>query len=344
MTASNLTPHPALYGRMLDDGRLQCGLCPRECKLHPGQHGACLVRGRVGDQLVLHAYGRASGLCVDPIEKKPLYHFHPGSDVLSFGTVGCNLACKFCQNWGLSKAKDLSRMVASATPQAVALAAQHAGCRSVAFTYNEPVIFAEYAMDVADACHALGIATVAVTAGYIQPPAREEFFARIDAANVDLKSFREDFYYRLTGAHLQPVLDTLRYLRHHTSVWLEITTLLIPGYNDSPAEVTELCRWIAGELGTDVPLHWSAFHPNHRLRDIAPTPRDTLERCHDIALSQGLSFVYQGNVRGGRGHTTHCPRCDAELLVREGFAVVRNAVAADGTCPHCGQKLPGRFL
>ena len=228
--------YPARYWHALDDGRLQCDLCPRDCKLRDGQRGACFVRMRQGDQMVLTTYGRASGFCIDPIEKKPLSHFYPGSSVLSFGTVGCNLACKFCQNWDISKSRDPERLQDEASPQAIARAAVGFGCRSVAFTYNDPVIFAEYAMDVADACHERGIQTVAVTAGYMHDTPRREFYAHMDAANVDLKGFTEEFYFDITRAHLQPVLDTLTYLRHETSVWLEITTLLIPGHNDSDSE------------------------------------------------------------------------------------------------------------
>ncbi|MCC7184515.1 MAG: AmmeMemoRadiSam system radical SAM enzyme, partial [Rhodocyclaceae bacterium] len=257
--------HPGRWWHRLADGRIQCDLCPRDCKLRDGQRGACFVRQRLGDAMVLTTYGRSSGFCIDPIEKKPLNHFHPGSSTLSFGTAGCNLACKFCQNWDISKSQDMDRLMDAAAPEAIAEAAADHGCRSVAFTYNDPVIFAEYAMDVADACHARGLKTVAVTAGYLHERARREFFACMDAANVDLKAFSEDFYFKLTGAHLQPVLDTLTYLRHETDCWLELTTLLIPGMNDSVAELGAMCRWIATELGRDVPLHLTAFHPDYKL-------------------------------------------------------------------------------
>ncbi|OIP14323.1 MAG: AmmeMemoRadiSam system radical SAM enzyme, partial [Comamonadaceae bacterium CG2_30_57_122] len=240
--------YPARYWHWLDDGRMQCDLCPRDCRLHEGQRGACFVRQRLGDQMVLTTYGRSSGFCVDPIEKKPLNHFYPGSSVLSFGTAGCNLACKFCQNWDISKSRDMDRLMDQATPEAIADAAARNGCKSVAFTYNDPVIFAEYAMDVADACHARGLQTVAVTAGYMHDAARRDFYAKMDAANVDLKAFTDDFYFKLTGSHLQPVRDTLVYLKHKTSVWFEITTLLIPGHNDSDAELTAMCQWLMTEL------------------------------------------------------------------------------------------------
>ncbi|MCI4441307.1 MAG: AmmeMemoRadiSam system radical SAM enzyme, partial [Tibeticola sp.] len=284
--------HPAQWWHKLDDGRIQCDLCPRDCKLHEGQRGACFVRMRVGDAMVLTTYGRSSGFCVDPIEKKPLNHFYPGSAVLSFGTAGCNLACKFCQNWDISKSRDMDRLMDQASPEAIAEAALQTGCKSVAFTYNDPVIFAEYAMDTADACHARGIQTVAVTAGYIHAEPRRAFFSKMDAANVDLKAFTEDFYFKLTGAHLQPVLDTLVYLKHETSVWFEITTLLIPGHNDSDAELTALSKWVARELGPDVPLHFSAFHPDFKMPDVPPTPPATLRRARRMALEQGLHYVY----------------------------------------------------
>ena len=300
----------ARYWHLNTDGRIQCDLCPRDCQLHEGQRGACFVRMRQGDQLNLATYGRSSGFCIDPIEKKPLNHFFPGSSVLSFGTAGCNLTCKFCQNHDISKSRDMDRLMDSASPHAIALAAQQHGCKSVAFTYNDPVIFAEYAMDVADACHKKGVQTVAVTAGYIHANARRDFFSRMDAANVDLKAFSEDFYAKLTGSHLQPVLDTLVYLCHETRVWVEITTLLIPGHNDSDEEVTAMCRWIMQELGPDVPLHYSAFHPDHKMPNTPATPPATLVHARQIAMEQGLNFVYTGNVHNVDGDTTCCPEHD----------------------------------
>jgi len=270
---------------MLDDGRLQCDLCPRDCRLHEGQRGACFVRQRLDDRMVLTTYGRSSGFCIDPIEKKPLNHFYPGSAVLSFGTAGCNLACKFCQNWDISKSRDMDRLMDQAGPEDIAAAAECSDSRSVAFTSNDPVIFAEYAMDVADACHARGIQAVAVTAGYMHDAARKEFYAKMDAANVDLKGFTDEFYVKLTGSKLQPVLDTLKYLRHETDVWLEITTLLIPTKNDSDEELYQLSKWVARELGADVPLHFTAFHPDYKLDDLVPTPPATLTRARRMRSS-----------------------------------------------------------
>ena len=335
--------YPARYRHKLDDGRLQCDLCPRDCKLHEGQRGACFVRMREGDQMILTTYGRSSGFCIDPIEKKPLNNFYPGSSVFSFGTAGCNLACKFCQNWDISKSHDMDSLMDQASPEAIAQAAREHGCKSVAFTYNDPVIFAEYAMDTADACHALGLQTVAVTAGYIHKQPRRDFFAKIDAANVDLKAFTEDFYFKLTSAHLQPVLDTLRYLKHETNTWLELTTLLIPGRNDSDEELTAMCGWIKRELGADVPLHFSAFHPDYKMVDVPQTPVATLVRARNIALQQGLHYVYTGNVHNIEGDTTFCPSCKAPLIVRDWYQVINYRLTASGRCPDCGTAAAGRF-
>ena len=311
------TTYPGRWWHLLEDGRMQCDLCPRDCRLHEGQRGLCFVRKREGDQMVLTTYGRSSGFCVDPIEKKPLNHFYPGSSVLSFGTAGCNLACKFCQNWDISKSRAMDTLADAAAPERLAQAAQQLGCRSIAFTYNDPVIFAEYAMDCADAAHALGLKAVAVTAGYISPAARREFYAKIDAANVDLKAFTDEFYHKVCGAHLQPVLDTLQYLAHETEVWTEITTLLIPGKNDSDAEIRAECEWIARELGAEVPLHFTAFHPDYKMGDIPATPASTLARSRDIAICEGLQYVYTGNVHDTTGGTTFCPACGEALIVRD---------------------------
>ncbi|MGH8727142.1 MAG: AmmeMemoRadiSam system radical SAM enzyme [Burkholderiales bacterium] len=328
---------------MLPDGRMQCDLCPRDCRLHEGQRGACFVRERQGDEMVLTTYGRSSGFCIDPIEKKPLNHFFPGSSVLSFGTAGCNLACKFCQNWDISKSRDMDRLADQASPEAIASAARERGCKSVAFTYNDPVIFAEYAMDIADACHEQGVATVAVTAGYMHDQARRDFYLKMDAANVDLKGFTDDFYLKLCGARLQPVLDTLVYLRRETEVWFEITTLLIPGKNDSDEEIRAESEWIARELGTDVPLHFTAFHPDYKMLDTAPTPAATLTRARAIASEAGLEYVYTGNVVDIDGGTTRCPACRSALIVRDWHRILDYRLAPAGNCPHCGSRIAGKF-
>ncbi len=339
----NPSHHPARYWHALDDGRIQCDLCPRDCMLHEGQRGACFVRMREHDRMVLTTYGRSSGFCVDPIEKKPLFHFHPGSSVLSFGTAGCNLSCKFCQNWDISKSRDMDTLMDQAAPEAIALAAQQHECASVAFTYNDPVIFAEYAIDTALACHDHGIRTVAVTAGYMHDAARRDFFAVMDAANVDLKAFSDEFYRKVTGSRLQPVLDTLRYIRHETDTWLEITTLLIPGMNDSDAELAALCAWVAQHLGPDTPLHFSAFHPDYKLADTPATPLATLVRARDIALRAGLHHVYTGNVHHAEGGTTFCPHCHTALIARDGYRIRDYRLDATGRCPDCQQIIAGRF-
>ena len=338
-----MTEHPARYWHALADGRIQCDLCPRDCRLHEGQRGACFVRQMEGGRMVLTTYGRSSGFCIDPIEKKPLNHFYPGSSVFSFGTAGCNLACKFCQNWDISKSRDMDRLMDAASPAEIARVAAEHGCRSVAFTYNDPVIFAEYAIDTAVACHAQGVATVAVTAGYIHPEARRDFFAVMDAANVDLKAFTDDFYVHQCGAHLAPVLDTLAWLHHETDVWVEITTLLIPGLNDSEAELTALARWVATEMGPDVPLHFTAFHPDYKLDQLPPTPPATLSRARGIALDAGLKHVYTGNVHDAEGDTTHCARCGETLIVRDWYEIRSYRRTPEGACPHCGERLAGRF-
>lgn len=338
-----MSQHPGRWWHALDDGRIQCDLCPRDCKLNEGQRGFCFVRMREGDQMVLTTYGRSSGFCVDPIEKKPLNQFYPGSSVLSFGTAGCNLGCRFCQNWDISKAKQFDRLQDQASPEAIAARAEQLGCRSVAFTYNDPVIFAEYAMDVADACHARGVKTVAVTAGYMHAAPRREFYAKMDAANVDLKAFTEDFYHRVTFSHLQPVLDTLEYLAKETKVWLEITTLLIPGHNDSEEEIAKLSEWCMEHLGPDVPLHFTAFHPDYKMDGIPATPPSTLTRARRQAMSAGLRYVYTGNVHDTEGDTTFCSGCQKPLIIRDWYEIREYRVTARGACPDCGTVLPGHY-
>jgi pyruvate formate lyase activating enzyme len=337
-----VTEFPARWWHANEDGRIQCDLCPRDCKLNEGQRGMCFVRQRVGDRMVLTTYGRSSGFCIDPIEKKPLNHFYPGSSVLSFGTAGCNLACKFCQNWDISKSREMDRLVDQASPEGIARAAQKAGAASVAFTYNDPTIFTEYAMDTADACHALGIKTVAVTAGYIYAEPRRELYAKIDAANVDLKAFSEEFYRKVTASALEPVKDTLRYLVRETTVWTEITTLLIPGLNDSDAELTQLAEFVAGDLGLDVPLHFSAFHPDYKMMDIPPTPVETLRRARAIAMRAGLRYVYTGNVHDREGDRTTCPNCKTAVIERDWYEIL-DAKLDKGNCAACGTAIAGRF-
>ena len=337
------TPVATRYWHRLEDGRVQCDLCPRACRLREGQRGFCFVRGREGDAVVLLTSGRSSGFCVDPIEKKPLNHFLPGSAVFSFGTAGCNLACRFCQNWNISKSRELDTLADAAAPEEIAAAAERLGCASVAFTYNDPVIFLEYAVDVAEACHARGVRTVAVTAGYVCPEPRAELFAHMDAANVDLKGFSESFYRRICGGSLQPVLDTLVYLVHETDVWVEVTTLLIPGYNDSAEEVDRMTRWVVERLGPDVPWHFTAFHPDYRMLDVAPTPRATLTRARSIALANGVGYAYTGNILDRETGSTWCHGCGTLLIERDGYRLGGYRLTADGCCTGCGARIPGIF-
>ncbi len=342
MVGSIDTHHPARWWHLLEDGRLQCDLCPRDCRLHEGQRGACFVRKREGDAMVLTTYGRSSGFCIDPIEKKPLNHFYPGSSVLSFGTAGCNLACRFCQNWDISKSREIDTLSSTASPETLAGTAVRLGCRSVAFTYNDPVIFMEYAMDVADACREVGVRAVAVSAGYMNAEPRAEFYGHMDAANIDLKAFTDSFYEKVTFAKLPVVLDTLEYLRG-TDVWFEVTTLLIPGHNDSDDEIARECDWFVEHLGPDVPLHFSAFHPDFKMRDIPRTPPETLGRARRIARERGLRYVYTGNVHDPAGQTTTCPGCGRPVVERDWYVIGRYDLTDRGACVHCGHQIPGRF-
>jgi len=342
VAALTKSDYPGRWWTRLEDGRIECRLCPRFCRLNEGQRGFCFVRQRSGDRIVLTTYGRSSGFCVDPIEKKPLNHFLPGTSVLSFGTAGCNLGCRFCQNWDISKAREWDKLADVASPEQIALAAQRLGCRSVAFTYNDPVIFAEYAIDVAQACRERGIKAVAVTAGYITDEARPEFYRHMDAANVDLKAFTDAFYHRLCFAQLGPVLDTLKYLRCETNVWFEVTTLLIPGENDSDAELHRATEWFAENLGPDVPWHFTAFHPDFKMLDKPHTPTATLARARQIAHSKGLHYVYTGNIHDIKGGSTWCPVC-GELLIERDWYELGEWNLEDGKCRSCGHAIPGRF-
>ncbi len=335
--------YPTQYFHVLDDGRVQCDVCPRFCKLHNGQRGMCFVRAAHDDEIVLTTYGWSSGFCIDPIEKKPLYHFLPGTPVLSFGTAGCNLSCKFCQNWDISKSREINTLADQATPEAIAKAAQTYRARSVAFTYNDPVIFLEYAIDTAKACHDTGIATVAVTAGAICEEPRRAFFEHIDAANVDLKAFTNRFYRDLCGSELQPVLDTLMYLKHETNVWLELTTLIIPGENDSASEIDEMTAWVVEALGSDVPMHFTAFHPSWKMMAHQPTPFETLSRARAIANRNGVQFAYTGNVRDPIGESTRCMGCGEMLIGRDQYQMTHWGLARNGLCPKCEAVCPGVF-
>jgi len=334
---------PTKYWHALADGRVQCDLCPRFCRLREGQRGLCFVRMCHNEQIVLTTYGRSSGFCVDPIEKKPLNHFLPGTPVLSFGTAGCNLACKFCQNWDISKSREFDTLADSASPRALVETAAQLGCRSVAFTYNDPVIFHEYAIDVAIACHERGIKSVAVTAGYVCDEPRREFYEHMDAANVDLKAFTEDFYWELSKGHLQSVLDTLSYLKHDTDVWFELTTLIIPGKNDSEPELERMTQWVVENLGPDVPMHFTAFHPDWKMLDVAPTPPATLAKARDIARKNGVRYAYTGNVHDRGGGSTICHQCGDILVGRDWYVLHEWNLTDDGCCVNCGTRCAGVF-
>ncbi len=334
---------PTTYWQALPDGRIQCDVCPRRCRLRNGQRGLCFVRACQENEIVLTTWGRSSGFCIDPIEKKPLNHFLPGTPVLSFGTAGCNLACKFCQNWDMSKSREMDTLADAASPQQLAAAAKSLGARSIAYTYNDPVIFLEYAIDVAQAAHEVGVEAVAVTAGYVCEAPRREFFAHMDAANVDLKAFTERFYHKICGGHLSDVLDTLLYLKHETSVWLELTTLLIPGENDSPDETEAMARWVVDNLGPDVPMHFTAFHPDYRMRETAATPPSTLARAREIAMAQGVRYAYTGNVHDTVGGSTVCPGCRAQLIERDWYELGTWQLDAQGSCLRCGTHIAGIF-
>ncbi len=319
-------------------------MCPHHCKLDENQRGICFGRMRYDDQMVLTTYGKSSGFAIDPIEKKPLYHFLPGTTTYSFGTIGCNLLCKFCQNWSISQNQSSNdyRLLES-PPENIAQMAKKLGCESVAFTYNEPTVFAEYAIDVAKECHTLGLKTVAVTNGYICAKPRQELYASIDAANVDLKGFTESFYKKLTGAHLQPVLDTLIYLKQETKVWLEITTLLIPGENDSNKELEGLSIWVRENLGSYTPLHFSAFYPAAKLQDKPATTPQTVVKAREIALKNGLNYVYAGNICFPDGNTTFCHNCKKAVIIRNGYNLSKLNLDQDGKCKFCHAKCAGFF-
>jgi pyruvate formate lyase activating enzyme len=335
--------HPTTWWTRLEDGRIRCDVCPRGCTLHEGQRGLCFVRMREGDEVVLTTYGRSSGFCVDPIEKKPLAHFLPGTSVLSFGTAGCNLACRFCQNWDISKSREIDTLADEASPEAIADAAARLGCRSAAFTYNDPVIFMEYAMDVADACRTRGIAPVAVTAGYMEPGPAREFHAHMDAANIDLKAFTEGFYKKVCAGSLQPVLDTIEYVANETEVWVELTNLLIPGLNDADDEIDAMTRWVVEHVGPDVPMHFTAFHPDWKMQDRPPTPPATLTRAREIAIANGVRYAYTGNVHDPAGQSTSCHACGEVVIGRDWHELTAWRLDDAGRCVRCGTTCAGVF-
>ena len=334
----------ARYWHPVDDlGDIVCTLCPRNCRLRPGQPGVCHARVNRDGTMRAASWGRSSDFCIDPVEKKPLNQFLPRLPVLSFGSIGCNLTCAYCQNWQISRERNDNRLSQEIPPEEIARAAAIKGCRSVAVTYNEPIIALEYAVEVAAACHAQRIRAVAVTAGYIAAEARAEFFTAFNAVNIDLKAFSDDFYRDVCGARLEPVLDSLRFVARETKTWLEVTALLIPGLNDSDAEIAALSRFIATELSPDVPLHFSAFRPAHKMLRVPPTPPETLTRARGLAMAEGLRFVYTGNVHDIAGGTTFCPGCGAAAIHRDWYEIRNYALDSQGYCTACGTRIPGVF-
>jgi pyruvate formate lyase activating enzyme len=335
--------HEARYWKPEADGKVLCTLCPRECRIGEGQNGFCWIRRNRGGRLVTTGWGTTTRFAVDPIEKKPISHFRPGSQVLSFGTAGCNLGCRFCQNWDISKARhDEASSQDEWTPARVVDLAERMGAPGIAFTYNDPIIWAEYAIDVAREARARGLFTVFVTNGYVSPEARADVFRHMDATNVDLKAFTEEFYARTTLSHLEPVKETLEWLARETDVWVEVTTLLIPGLNDGDDELRSLSRFVRDRMSADVPLHFSAFHPDYKLLDRPRTPPATLTRARRIAMHEGLRYVYTGNVHDPEGDATICPGCGGKVIERDWFAV--KAVRMRGSlCAACGTRIAGRF-
>ncbi len=325
-----------------EKGKLLCTLCPRYCKIGEGQPGFCYIRQNHHGKLYTLGYARPTGFAIDPIEKKPLNHFLPGTKVLSFGTAGCNLGCKFCQNWSISKAKldDLNALTAE--PEDVIALAKKYDSPSIAYTYNDPTIWGEYVIDISKLTRDEGLKSVMVTAGYIDKEARKDVYKYIDAANVDLKAFTEEFYWRKTSSHLEDVLDTLIWLKNETDVWFEITTLLIPDENDSEAEIKAECDWILKNIGEWVPLHFTAFHPDFKMMDKEHTPEYTLTKARNIALSMGIKYCYVGNVHNIEGQTTFCPGCSEILIKRDWHTVILDRVNGN-RCSNCGTTIHGVF-
>ncbi len=335
--------HLAKWWETDDKGKILCTLCPRFCRMGEGQAGFCYVRQNIDGKLYANSYGKSTGFAIDPIEKKPLSHFLPGTAIMSFGTAGCNLGCLFCQNWNISKAKLVEKNALDASPEQVVQLAIDNQCPSIAMTYNDPTIFGEYVIDIAAAARQRGVKSVLVTAGYITPEARTEIYQQIDAINVDLKAFSETFYHKITFSHLDPVLDTLKWLKQETDIWFEITNLMIPGENDSWDETQRMCAWISEHLGSDVPVHFTAFHPDFKMMDKPRTPPETLNRARRIALAEGLNYVYVGNVHDNLGQTTYCPQCQSAVIERDWHQVKNYRLKSRGHCPDCDFQLAGRF-
>ena len=318
---------------------VQCELCPKECIIKPGQSGECRVRVNLDGSLRTVVYGHPCARNIDPVEKKPLYHFLPGTSIYSIATVGCNLHCRNCQNWSISQANPEDSLAEEYSPAQLVRLARARRCRSLAFTYTDPIIYYEYTFDTAVLAHQQGLRNVLVTAGYINPQPWQELLRHIDAANIDLKSIRDSFYRDICYATLKPVQNAL-VLAKTMGVLVEVTNLIIPTLNDSDADLTELIRWVRDNLGRDTPLHFSVFRPLYRLRNLPPTPDETMERARQIAISEGMNYVYIGNILSPRGQNTYCGKCGAELIVRRGYRIIKMALV-DGICPDCSHKIHG---
>ena len=327
------------YQKIIND-KIQCEICPRYCKLGINQRGFCYVRKNNGNGIELETFGYNTGLAVDPIEKKPLYHFYPNTKALSFGTLGCNMGCLFCQNWQTTKVKYPVENCEKINPDEIVKIAKEYNCKSVAFTYNDPIVFYEYAIETAKLCRQEGIKTVAVTAGYINPKPREEFFSLMDAANIDLKGFSEKFYNKNCMAHLFPVLDTIKYVYNKTDCFVELTTLIIEGENDK--YINEECEWILNNLSDAVPLHFSAFTPRYKFKNKQQTSFNTLLSAYQTAKKAGLKHVYTGNISTIETSTTYCKHCKSPLLVRNGYSLIENNIE-NGCCKFCKTKIEGIF-
>ncbi|TFB13618.1 AmmeMemoRadiSam system radical SAM enzyme [Candidatus Marinimicrobia bacterium MT.SAG.4] len=334
--------HAGRWQRPANNNRVECTLCPRYCKIPEGKAGFCSIRKNIDGTIKNIAYGRPTGFAVDPIEKKPLFHFLPGTGVLSFGTAGCNLGCKFCQNWHISKVKIDEANSIEASPEQVVKIAIDNNCPTIAFTYNDPTIWAEYAMDISILAKEVGIKSVWVTAGYITKEARIDAYENVDAANVDLKAFSQEFYGKITLSKLEPVLDTIKWLKNETDVWIEITNLIIPTLNDGDDEFKKMVDWITENLGEEVPLHFTAFHPDFKLKELPRTEASTLNRARKIALEAGLKYCYVGNVHDIGSSSTMCPNCESLLIERDWHSVLQNNIR-NGKCPSCGTQIPGIF-
>jgi pyruvate formate lyase activating enzyme len=329
-----------VYQKATENNKVQCEICPRRCEMPLNQSGYCYVRKNINGQVVLETYGYNTGLAIDPVEKKPMYHFYPASKVLSFGTLGCNMGCLFCQNSSTTKVKAPINQCQTAAPEQIVNTAKAYGCKCVAFTYNDPIVFFEYAIETAKLCRKAGIKTIAVTSGYMNPEPAKEFYSLMDGANIDLKGFSDDFYIKNCSAHLPPVLETIKYAVNKTKCFVELTTMLIEGENDQFIE--QECEWILKNLGDSVPLHFSAFFPKYKFVNRPATTYETLEKAYKKAKEMGLKYVYTGNLSTIETSTTYCKKCGEPLIKRDGYNIIGNNVE-DGKCKFCNTKVDGRF-